>query len=242
MITLDEPQSRNALTGESAARLVECLHEAEATPDVAAVVIRGEAGYFCSGADRALLERARQAPGEVATIEELEAIYSSFGTLAGLEVPTIAAVRGAAVGAGVNLALAADVRIVSPQTRFISGFLRIGLHPGGGHFLMLDRQAGPQAAVAMTLLGDQLTGDDLVRRGIAWESVPDAEVNARALELAGGAQDPRLVREATRSFRAQAASRQMPLAAASRAEQAAQLWSIARSGMARDHPASPGDR
>ncbi len=241
VVTLDDPTSRNALTGQSASQLIECLRQAEATSHVCSVLIRGEAGNFCSGADRALLARVRQAPGDVAVIEELEAIYAAFGVLAALDVPTIAAVRGSAVGAGVNLALAADVRVVSTKARFISGFLRIQLHPGGGHFLMLDRLAGPQAAAAMTLLGDQVSGEDLVRRGLAWDAVPDAEVDARALELAGGAQDPELVRVATRSFRAQAASRQMPLAAASRAEQAAQLWSIARSGEGRQPAAGePG--
>ena len=228
VITLNDPKSRNALTGESAQQLVDYLRQVDSARDAAALVIQGADGNFCSGADRKLLDRVRQSPGTVQNIEELEVIYSSFAALAALSVPTVAAVRGAAVGAGVNLAMAADVRVVSEDARMLSGFLKIGLHPGGGHFLMLDRQAGPQTAVAMALLGEQVSGVDLVRHGLAWEALSDGDVEARALALASGAGEPALVREATRTFRAQATSRQMSHDAASRAEQAAQLWSIAR--------------
>ena len=73
-------------------------------------------------------------------------------------LPTVAAVNGPAVGAGMNLALACDVRIAGASARFDTRFLRIGLHPGGGHAWMLDRAVGPQAAAAMVLFGARLDG------------------------------------------------------------------------------------
>ena len=72
--------------------------------------------------------------------------------------PTIAAVNGAAVGAGLNLALACDVRLAGTSARFDTRFVKIGLHPGGGHVWMLERAVGPQAAAAMILFGVPVDG------------------------------------------------------------------------------------
>jgi len=228
VITIDEPATRNALTGVSARELLGCLQQAGDDQTVAAAVLRGAEGHFCSGADRALLAAATQRPWDPEVIANLETIYESFIRLANMPVPTVAAIRGAAVGAGVNLALAADVRIAAKDARVLSGFLRIGLHPGGGHFSMLDRLCGPQATVAMALLGEEISGDRLAQLGFAWEVVDDAEVEARAVELASRLTDAALARDAIATFRAQAQSRQLPAAAAVRAEQAAQLVSFAR--------------
>lgn len=228
VVTMDEPATRNALTGESARALLCCLSEVECRADIGALVLRGGGGQFCSGADRKLLAAARENPSDPQVTASLSAIYQSFAKLASMPVPVIAAVRGAAVGAGFNLALAADVRIAARDARLLSGFLRIGVHPGGGHFTLLDRVAGPQAAVAMTVLGEEITGQRLAELGLAWEVLDDDLVEPRAMQLAARASDPELVREATATFRAQAQSRQLPAAVAMRAEQAAQTWSFAR--------------
>ncbi|MGO8886890.1 MAG: enoyl-CoA hydratase-related protein [Streptosporangiaceae bacterium] len=234
VVTIDDPATRNALTGGSARDLTAKLADAGGRGDVGALVIRGEGGHFCSGGARSVRAAAQQRPYDLQVSADLSSMYESFAALASLPVPTIAAVRGAAVGAGVNLALAADVRIVARDARFLSGFLRIGVHPGGGHFSLLDRVAGPQATVAMTLLGEEVTGQRLVELGLAWEALDDAEVDQRAVELAARAADPELVRAATATFRAQAQSRQLPAAAAAAAEQAAQMWSFARGGGVRE--------
>jgi enoyl-CoA hydratase len=228
IVTLDDPGTRNALTHESARELVHALEEADRNPDLCAVVLRGANGTFCSGADRSLLGQARQDAGNPSLMRSFGEIYRAFVVLGNLSVPSIAAVRGAAVGAGANLFLAADVRIVADDARLVAGFLRIGLHPGGGHFLLSERAVGPQATVAMSLLGEEVRGPRMVELGLAWESLPDDQVEARALELAHRCQDPELVREATMTFRAQSQSRQLPWHAALRAEQAAQFWSFGR--------------
>lgn len=228
IITLDDAATRNALTGETAQEFLDAVAEVAARTELAALVLRGANGAFCSGAARPLLAAARANAGDPEVVAALQKVYACFVAVGTLEVPVIACMRGAAVGAGVNLALAADVRIVSPETRMLSGFLKIGLHPGGGHFLLLDRIAGPQTSVAMTLLGEEIKGRRLVELGLAWECLPDDEVDARGLELASRVTDGELVRTAMSTFRAQASSRQLPWPTALKAEQAAQLWSMGR--------------
>lgn len=229
IITLDDPATRNALTPESAEEFLALMAEVNANASVAALVLRGANGAFCSGAARPLLARARANPGDPEVVAALQKVYACFVAVGTIEVPVIACMRGAAVGAGVNMALAADVRIVSPEARMLSGFLKIGLHPGGGHFLLLDKIAGPQTSVAMTLLGEEAKGQRLVDLGLAWECLPDDEVDARGLELAGRVTDAELVRTAMSTFRNQSASRQLPWPTAVKAEQAAQFWSMGRS-------------
>jgi enoyl-CoA hydratase len=229
IITLDDPSTLNALTGEVAEDFLAALAEVSARRELTAVVLRGAGGAFCSGAARTLLARARANPGDSAVLAELQTVYSCFNSLGTLEVPVIACLRGVAFGGGANLALAADVRIVSPETRFFSGFVQIGLHPGGGHFLMLDRVAGPQTSVALAMLGEEVSGQRMVDLGLAWECLPDDQVDARGLELAHRVTDGELIRATMSTFRNQAASRQLPWPTAQRAEQGAQIWSMARS-------------
>jgi enoyl-CoA hydratase len=198
--------------------------------DVSALVLRGANGAFCSGAARSLLAAAKDNPTDSEVLDSLGKVYQCFVAVGTVDVPVIACMRGPAVGAGVNLALAADVRIVSTETKLLSGFLRIGLHPGGGHFMLLDKIAGPQTAVAMTFLGEDATGQRLVDLGLAWEALPDEQVDARGLELAKRCADPELARVGMQTFRAQSASRSLPWHSALRAEQAAQMWSMGRRG------------
>ncbi|MGQ0624932.1 MAG: enoyl-CoA hydratase-related protein [Sporichthyaceae bacterium] len=228
IITLDDAATRNSLGGEVAQAFLAVIAEVAARTELAALVLRGANGAFCSGAPRPLLAAARANPGDPEIVAALQQVYACFIAVGTLELPVIACMRGAAVGAGVNLALAADVRIVSPQARMLSGFLRIGLHPGGGHFLLLERLAGPQTAVAMTLLGEEVKGQRLVDLGLAWQILPDEEVDARGLELARQVSDGELVRAAMSTFRAQSSSRQLPWPTALKAEQAAQFWSMGR--------------
>lgn len=228
VITLDDAVTRNALTGESAGDFLDAIRDVQNNLDVAALVLRGANRAFCSGAARPLLAAARENPTDSEVMAALSKVYQCFVAAGTVDVPVIAAMRGHAVGAGVNLALAADVRIVSTETKLLSGFLKIGLHPGGGHFMLLDKIAGPQTSVAMTLLGEEVVGQKLVDLGLAWEALPEDEVDARAMELASRCTDPELVRAATQTFRAQNASRQLPWQSALRAEQAAQMWSMGR--------------
>lgn len=231
VISLWAPDRRNALTPTMAAELTAACEEVDADPAVGAVVVRGEGGHFCAGAHRDTLAGAGTDPLGEPAHSDLSSVYGSFVRVGALGVPVIGAVRGSAVGAGVNLALATDVRIVADDVRIISGFLRIGLHPGGGFFVLAGRAAGREAAAAMGLLGEEVSGRRAVEIGLAWESRPDDEVEARALELAQRAgADPELARRATASLRNELGPPMVPWPVALDAERAAQMWSLRRRG------------
>jgi enoyl-CoA hydratase len=216
ILSLDAPDRRNALTPAMAAELIAACEELDANPDVGAVVVRGEGGYFCAGAHRD-------------TLANVGAVYDSFVRVGQLEAPTVAAVRGGAVGAGANLALATDLRVVAEDARLTAGFLRIGLHPGGGFFTLALRGAGREAAAALGLFGETIDGRRAAALGLAWDAVPDGTVDDRARELARIAgSDPALARRTARTFRLELGPPTVPWAAALEAERAAQMWSLRR--------------
>lgn len=229
-VTLTAPRRRNALTGAMARELRQALADAQADRSVCAVVLRGDGGWFCAGATREAIARARQDPALPETFAEFDAIYQTFVALSETPVPTIAAVRGGALGAGLNLALAADVRIVGETARILSGFLPIGVHPGGAHFQLLSRLIGPERAAAMALMGLELDGARAAAWGLALEALPDEQVEERARSLARSLTDPELVRMATETWRSYRQAAEAPTRLLLRAEQAAQMWSFRRAG------------
>ncbi|MGH8989923.1 MAG: enoyl-CoA hydratase-related protein [Acidimicrobiia bacterium] len=229
VVSLWAPERRNALTPAMAGELVAACEEVDADPSVGAVVVRGEGGYFCAGAHRDTLSGAGADPLSEPAHSSLSIVYRSFVRVGELEPPVIAAVRGAAVGAGVNLAFAADLRVVAEDARLLPGFQRIGLHPGGGYFVLAGRLAGREATAAMGLFGEEVSGRRAAELGFAWEAVPDDQVEDRALELAGrAAADPELSRRAARSLRNELGPPTVPWAVALDAERAAQMWSLRR--------------
>ncbi len=229
IITLAAPERRNALTPAMALELTRACEEADANPEVGAVVVRGTSGYFCAGAHRDTLDRSGADPVSAENYQDLGAVYQAFARVGTLAAPTIAAVRGAAVGAGVNLALATDLRIVAHTARFIAGFLRIGLHPGGGHFVLAARTGGREAAAAMAVFGQEISGQRAAELGMAWEALPDDQVEPRAIELAEmAAADPELARLAIRSLRLELGPPTVPWSVALEAERGPQLWSLRR--------------
>jgi enoyl-CoA hydratase len=114
-------------------------------------------------------------------------MYGGVVAVARCGLPTIAAVDGPALGAGMNLALACDLIICSPRARFESRFLAIGLHPGGGHLWHLRERIGRQGAAALSLFGESLDGEEAARRGIAWRCVPEDDLSAVVMEYASRA-------------------------------------------------------
>jgi len=190
LITVNDPDRRNAVTDAMSAQLRAAVERAEADPDVHAVVITGAGKAFCAGADLSALGAAAE--------EGLLRLYDGFMAVGNCTLPTIAAVNGAAIGAGLNLALAADVRIAGPDAIFDARFQKLGLHPGGGATWMLQRGVGPQVARAALLFGMRFDAESAVRHGLAL-SVADDPV-AAALELAAGpASAPREVVLATKA-------------------------------------------
>jgi enoyl-CoA hydratase len=166
--------------------IVETFDSLESDAGVGAVVITGEAPAFCSGADVSALGSLSQQQNE-GERRSVRSIYEGFLRVLRSPLPTVAAVNGPAVGAGMNLALACDVRIAGASARFDTRFLRIGLHPGGGHAWMLDRAVGPQAAAAMVMFGERLDGARAAEVGLAWACHPDEELMEHAIAFAARA-------------------------------------------------------
>jgi enoyl-CoA hydratase len=230
VVTLNAPQRRNALTPAMAGELIAAFDEVDARTDVGALVVRGVGRSFCAGGDVQTLTDAGRDPAAPDSYAGMGAIYDSFYRLGQMKAPTIAAVRGSAVGAGMNMLLAADLRIVARDVRLICGFLKRGLHPGGGHFVILSRLVGREAAAAMALFGEEVDGERAVRLGLAWEAVDDAAVEDRALELAGRvAKDPALARATVGSFRTETGPPHVSWEVATQFERPAQMWSMRRS-------------
>lgn len=181
LLTLDDPERRNALTPELVDEMIAAVAAAESHQGVGAIVVTGAPPAFCSGADTSRLAAMGADSGAAG---DVRGIYDGFLCVRDCALPTVAAVNGPAVGAGFNLALCCDVRIVADSARFDSRFVHIGLHPGGGHTWMLERAAGPQAAAAMVLFGERVDGARAAELGLAWRCVSDDAVVDEAVALA----------------------------------------------------------
>jgi enoyl-CoA hydratase len=220
LITLDAPERRNALSVQMSRELTDAARTAEADDAVGAVVVTG-GSHFCAGAVRSVLSDTGRDP--------VETVYAAFTTIGTIGLPTVAAVRGAAVGAGLNLALATDLRIVSRTARLLPGFAQIGIHPGGGHFTLLNRVAGREAAAALGLFGDEVDGERAVALGLAWAAYDDGDVQAQAMALAARvAKDPALARRTVASFRRETVPGGVPWDVAVELERSPQMWSLRR--------------
>jgi enoyl-CoA hydratase len=179
-VTLDDPDRRNALTLPMVNEICDLFDQLEADPAVGAVVITGAGAAFCAGADLSHLSSSGAGGGAESG---LRSIYDGFLRVGRSPLPSIAAVNGAAVGAGMNLALVCDVRLAAHRGRFDTRFLQLGLHPGGGHTWMFRRIAGPQATMAAVLLGEVMDGREAERVGLVHRCVADDELLDHAVAM-----------------------------------------------------------
>jgi enoyl-CoA hydratase len=215
VLTLDDPGRRNALSQPMVAEIVAAVDRLEGDERVGALVVTGTPPAFCAGADLSDLGAGG-----------FREIYEGFLRIGRSTLATVAAVNGAAVGAGMNLALCCDVRLAARSARFDTRFLQLGLHPGGGHTWMLQRAVGPEAAAAMVVFGEVLDGAAAERAGLVWRCLPDGELLAAAHRLAArAAAAPReLVARVNGSLRA--ATTIASHADAVDHELAEQVWSV----------------
>lgn len=165
--------------------LIEGVGEAFAAADadraVRAIVLRSEGRIFCAGAD---LANANPVSAEQARAGERNPFYVAAARLFAVRKPVVAAVQGAAVGAGLGLALVADFRIATPAARFVANFVQLGFHPGFGISAVLERVVGRQRAALMLLTGRRIGGEQATAWGLADQLVASDALDAASLALA----------------------------------------------------------
>lgn len=187
-ITLNRPERKNAFTVDMVDAWADALRRAQSDDAVRVVVVTGAGDSFCSGVDLATFRSASRTP-----LQEKQLLTDHVHRVAlahqDMDKPVIAAVNGAAVGAGMDMALLCDLRLGSRSARFCEGYVRVGLVPGDGGAWLLPRVVGTAAALRLLWTGDFVDADEALRLGLV-ESVHDddhllGEAEALARRIAG---------------------------------------------------------
>ncbi|MGD9833964.1 MAG: oxepin-CoA hydrolase, alternative type [Piscinibacter sp.] len=182
ILTISDPESRNTLSEAVITAGIEALSTAESDDDIRAIVLRGAGSHFCAGGNLQGLIARRQA-GPPAQAHMLERLHQWVEALRACPKPVIAAVEGAAAGAGFSLALACDLIVASEEARFILSYARLGLTPDGGASWHLAR-ALPRAAVQQMLwLADPVTARQLHQWGVVQALCAPGQAMVTALAL-----------------------------------------------------------
>lgn len=170
----------NFIDTDMVGEIADALEIYDRTPDVRAIVLCSEGKHFCAGADFG----SRGPDGVARAAKRGRHLYKEAQRLWRTGKPIVAAVHGAAVGAGVGLAVMADFRVTSPEARFSTNFTRLGFHPGFGLTCTLPRLIGQQKAAMMLYTGRRLTGEEAYAIGLADYLVPLEQVRSKAIEVA----------------------------------------------------------
>jgi enoyl-CoA hydratase len=198
LLTLNVPERRNALSPSLVTALAEAMDAAEANAAVRSVVIVGAGRAFCAGAELETLRAA--ADGD---FPRVRAVYDGFLRVLHSPLVTIAAVNGPAVGAGMNLALACDIRLAGASARFDTRFAQLRIHPGGGHAWLLARAVGQQNATLACLFGQEWDAEAARHVGLVADVRPDDTLVADAVALGRrlDEQDAEYTRQLTHTLR-----------------------------------------
>lgn len=227
LITLDGASTRNSLDLDSVNQIVAICEQIDQDESIGVAILTGTENSFCSGAHTSVLDSLKGKPKEEIGVG-LSRIYEAFSRVGELSVPTLAAVNGFAVGAGVNLAMVCDLRICSENAIFNSGFAKLGIHPGGGHFNLIARNSTAQAASAMGLFAQKVDAIRAKQIGLVWEVYKQEALMDSALEITAHlAADPKLARELVKSYR-QTTSHSVDWKSALEIERARQIWTFSR--------------
>ena len=199
-ITLNAPDRLNALDRPLLDELRTAVQQVADDSEARALVVTGAGRGFCAGADLDGLFGDRTRPTGVLRQVLLD-VYASFLPLRDLAIPTISAVHGPAVGAGLNIALACDVIVAGPDAKFGATFTSIGLHPGGGCTWMLTQRIGAGNAAAILYAGDLVDAATALRLGLAQELVDDPKARASELAALYASRSPRLMADVKETVR-----------------------------------------
>lgn len=184
-VRMNNPAKLNALSMTLTADLIEAMTAMRDDPTVRAIVLTGDGRGFCAGADLSALREPYERGERPDLRPWLEEGYNRLIPLvAEMPKPVIAAVNGAAVGAGLSLALACDIRVVAAGASFSMGFVRIGLVPDSGAAYFLPRAVGRALALELAITGERVSAERAVEIGLANRLVPPDELEAEVARLA----------------------------------------------------------
>jgi len=173
-ILLNRPEVKNAFTFEMVEAWASALRSARTDSEVRVVVVTGAGNAFCSGVDLSVLEEVGD---ETFAMKSMltERVHEVARAVDDLSKPVIAAVNGVAVGAGMDMALMCDIRILARSARMSEGYIRVGLVPGDGGCFYLPRLVGMEKALELLWTGDFVEADEAVRLGLASQVHDDAD-------------------------------------------------------------------
>lgn len=183
LITLNRPEAMNAVNDEMRIELTEALHELESDSETKVLVVTGAGKAFCAGADlrhiKFLYEEYRSS-GQTSPYggPELARVFFAFPK------PMVVAVNGVAVGWGMTMPLACDIRIAAPHARFSAAFVRAGLTPEFGSSYLLPRLIGYGRAAELVFTGRMIQAEEALRLGLINQVVPHEELMNEAMSLA----------------------------------------------------------
>ncbi|MFL1482492.1 enoyl-CoA hydratase-related protein [Marinobacter sp. LN3S78] len=186
-LTLDQPKTMNAMSVPLQQEVMAALDELSGNGDIKALIITGTGKAFCSGADLGSMGPDSDGPSLGTQVKNLmEELSNPLALkLRALPFPVISAVNGAAAGAGASIALAADIVVAGRSAYFLFPFIpKLGILPDLGATWILPRLIGRAKAMAVSLLGERLYGEDAVREGLIWKCVADDDLAGEALTTA----------------------------------------------------------
>lgn len=183
VLSNNNPAARNALSPAFYAALTEALAQAEADPTVGAIVLTGEGGHFCAGGDLRQLAKRRELPVEERRAK-LEGLHDLIRTLRDCPKPVIVAVEGAAAGAGLSLALAADMRFAGKSARMTTAFAKVGFSGDFGSHYFLHKLVGTAKARELYFTAEILNAEQIEKLGLANRVVDDANLDSETMAFA----------------------------------------------------------
>ena len=182
-MVLSNPGARNALSPSIYDAGLQAIAQAGADPAVRAVLLHGADGFFCAGGNLNRLNGNRQREPQVQR-DAIERMHQWIAAIRQCPKPIVAAVEGAAAGAGFSLALACDLIVAGRDARFVMSYARVGLSPDGGASAALAAALAPQRAFAILALCEPVSSTELLQAGVVHEQVDAGQAVARAEQLA----------------------------------------------------------
>ncbi len=181
IITLNRPDNRNSMDEETLTTFSEIIENVQKSKDLRCLIITGSGNSFCAGAD---FKQGFKGIGEMMINEVLMRAYKPFLKVGEVNIPTIAAMNGHAIGGGFGLALMCDIRIANEKAKYGANFARLGVHSGMAVSYILPRIIGLPMANELLFTGRLITGEKAAAIGLANYAVKEADVLQKAIELA----------------------------------------------------------